>query len=94
MSDLKYNKRVWLNKEGSASNGNAVAFCAKEKFNDAGEKFWNMFLSISDCHVSARLHKSYVDTPYDFIEKLKLLKYTISDFVDFLEKNQSEFDKA
>lgn len=74
---MSYNKRTWLNKEESPSTGSVVAFDGEVTWKD--EKYRSVFLSVSDCSVSARLHKS------DFINKMKLLKNEIGLFIDHLE---------
>jgi hypothetical protein len=78
-----YNKRIWLNKEDSPSTGNAVAFDGEVIWK--GEKIRSTFLSVSDCNVSARLHKTDEDTIGDFIDKMKLLKSEIELFITYLE---------
>lgn len=47
-----------------------------------------MFVSISDCYQSARLHLTEDDTIEDFILKLKKLRNGLSDFIDHLERNK------
>ena len=79
-----YNKRTWLNKENSASTGNVVAFEGDVLYK--GEKIHSAFLSISDCNVSARLHKTDEDTLQDFIDKMKVLKSEVELFISHLEK--------
>lgn len=81
----KYSKRTWLNKDGSPSIGNVVAFDGETTWK--GEKYRNTFLSISDCAVSARLHKTDDDTIDDFIDKMKLLRSEIDEFIEYLESN-------
>lgn len=78
-----YNKRVWLNKDNSSSTGNVVAFDGEVTWKD--EKIRSVFLSVSDCSVSARLHKTDDDTIDDFIDKMKLLKNEIELFINHLE---------
>ncbi len=80
-----YNKRVWLNKNNSASIGNVVAFDGEVLWKK--EKIRSIFLSISDCNVSVRIHKDDNDTIDDFIDKIKLLKDEIELFINHLEKN-------
>ena len=80
-----YNKRTWLNKDNSASTGNVVAFDGVVGWRD--EKIRSTFLSISDCSVSARLHKSDDDMIDDFIDKMELLKNEIELFIDYLKDN-------
>lgn len=78
-----YSKRTWLNKDNSPSIGNVVAFDGETTWR--GENYRNTFLSISDCAVSARLHKTEDDTIDDFVDKIKLLKNEIELFIDHLE---------
>lgn len=85
-----YNKRIWLNDEKSPSTGNAVAYAGNITRCD-GKKEETMFLSIADCNVSARLHKSQDDTNQDFINKMKKLRNFIDDFIKYLEnENKTE----
>ncbi|MDR1343890.1 MAG: hypothetical protein LBJ39_00920 [Tannerellaceae bacterium] len=81
-----YNKRVWLNKDDSPSTGNVVAFDGEVTWRD--EKIRDVFLSVSDCNVSARLHKSDDDTIEDFIDKMELLKTEIGLFIDYLKQQK------
>lgn len=82
-----YNRRTWLNKENSSSTGNVVAF-EKEITYENGDKWHNIFLSISDCHTCTRLHKSDDDTVEDFIDKMKILRNEIDLFINHLENSQ------
>lgn len=84
MEEPKYNKRVWLNKDNSPSTGNVVAFDGVTTWRD--EKIRNIFLSVSDCNVSARLHKTDDDSIRDFVNKMKLLKDEIQLFINHLEQ--------
>lgn len=79
-----YNKRTFLNKDDSPSTGNVVAFDGDVSWKD--EKIRSTFLSVSDCNVSARLHKTEDDSVADFVDKLKLLKGEIELFINHLEK--------
>lgn len=84
MEKTRYNRRTWLNKNDSPSTGSVVAFDGITTWRD--EKIRNIFLSISDCNVSARLHKTDDDTIRDFVNKMKLLKDEIQLFITHLEK--------
>lgn len=88
MEKTYYNKRTWLNKEDSPSTGSVVAFDGNTQWK--GESYRNIFLSISDCAVSARLHKTEDDTIQDFIDKLKLLRDEIECFAEHLENSMNE----
>ncbi|MDH6308087.1 hypothetical protein M2451_002606 [Dysgonomonas sp. PFB1-18] len=81
-----YNKRTWINKDNSPSTGNVVAFDGEVDWGDG--KTRSIFLSVSDCNVSARLHKSHDDTVEDFIDKMKLLRDEINLFINHLEANK------
>ena len=82
-----YNKRTFLNKNTSPSTGNIACFNGATIWKS--KKYRNTFISISDCNCSVRLHKIEDDTMEDFIDKLKLLKNEISDFIDYLEKEKT-----
>jgi hypothetical protein len=83
MNKSMYNKRTWLNKNNSPSTGNVVAFDGEVTWRD--EKIRSIFLSVSDCSVSARLHKTDDDTIEDFIDKMRLFKNEIGLFIEHLE---------
>lgn len=78
-----YNKRTWLNKPGSPSTGHVVAFDGVTAWK--GVNIRDTFLSISDCNNSIRLHKIDDDSTEDFIDKMKLLKNEIEQFIGYLE---------
>jgi hypothetical protein len=81
-----YNSRVWLNKIGSPSTGNVVAFDG-EVNHWKGDKIRETYLQVSDCSISARLSKTSDDTVEDFIQKMKILREEIDLFVNHLERN-------
>lgn len=81
---MKYCTRKWLNPDGSPSTGNVVCFDGVCKDWD-GDEWHNTFISISDCHNSARLHKAAGDTKEDFIFKLTTLRDEIDKFISYLE---------
>lgn len=79
-----YNKRTWLNEPDKPSTGNVVCFDGMTTLRD-GKVFRNIFLSVSDCNVSARLHKTEDDSLDDFIDKMKVLRNEITEFIKHLE---------
>ena len=81
---MMYNKRTWLNKEGSPSTGNIIAYDGGTTWK--GEAIRNTFLSISDCNNSVRLHRIEDDTIDDFIEKMELLNSEIGEFITYLKQ--------
>lgn len=83
-----YCKRTWLNKPSSPSTGNIVCFDGDTTHN--GNVARNMFVSISDCYNSARLHLTEDDTIGDFISKLTVLRNELNYFINHLENNKEE----
>lgn len=81
--NAKYVHREWLNGIDSPQIGNVVAYDGDLEFNDGSHH--SIFLSISDCHSTIRLHKSEYDTEEEFIKKLKRLRGAIDDFIEHLE---------
>lgn len=79
-----YNKRTWLNPDNSPSMGSVVAFDDREIWK--GKPFGDVFLSVGDCHSRIKLHKTDDDTIEDFINKMKLLRNEIDEFINHLEK--------
>lgn len=79
----KYSKRVWLNNQKSPSTGNVIAYDGTPKFNDG--LYHSLFLKISDCHQSIKLHMAQYDTERDFINKMKKLRTVIDNFIVHLE---------
>jgi len=83
-----YNKRVWLNPEGSDSTGSVVAYQGEVTDLDTGKKYPQAFLEVADCRNKARLHLTSDDTLDAFICKLKLLKNEIELFINHLENDE------
>lgn len=81
-----YNKRTWLNPDNSPSLGSIVAYDGREMWK--GKMFGDCFLAISDCHVTAKLHKTEDDSFEDFLNKMKLLHEEIGQFIQHLENNK------
>lgn len=82
---MTYNKRTWLNKDGSPSLGSVVAFDGEVKYSDATER--TTFLAISDCSKTVKLFKN-TETIEDFINKLELLKKETELFIDHLKQTK------
>ena len=85
-STTLYNTRTWLNELSSPSTGSVVCYHGIQEYPDEKEPYENLFLEISDCHVKARLHKTIHESKNDFINKLKDLRGSITDFIYHLEK--------
>ena len=80
----RYNKRQWLNSEYSSSTGNIVCFDGDTTHNGIVAR--NIFVSISDCYNSARLHMTEDDSVEDFVKKITLLRDELTDFINHLNK--------
>lgn len=78
-----YSTRTWLNREDSPSTGSVV--CYDGEFESQDNIYRNLFLEVTDCHGSIRLHKSKEDSVEDFVEKMKLLRTEIDKFIEQLE---------
>lgn len=81
---IRYNKRQWLNSEDSPSTGNIVCFDGDITHN--GNVARNIFVSISDCYNSARLHMTEDDSVEDFVKKITLLRNELTNFINHLNK--------
>lgn len=79
---IRYNKRQWLNSVDSPSTGNIVCFDGDTTHN--GNVARNIFVSISDCYNSARLHMTEDDSVEDFVEKITLLRDELTNFINHL----------
>lgn len=87
-----YVKREWLNTEKSYSTGSVVSFCGKnaDPYHDPEKEpneDFTMYLELSDCHRKVKLHRAFNDTPQEFIDKMKLLRDHIDQFITYLEEN-------
>lgn len=80
-----YNKRTWLNADTCDSTGSIVAFDGKVTDIDTKNEYTQRFLEISDCRSKIRLHKTSDDSDEDFLNKMKLLKSEIEQFINHLE---------
>lgn len=83
--NTKFIKRVWLNDPDSPSTGNVVAYDGEiVDYDDA--PYHSTFFRVSDCHVSANIHKAAYDTEREFINKLTTIRDTLNEFIAHLEK--------
>ena len=84
----KFIRREWLNAPDSPSTGNVVAYDG-ELVDYDNEPYHSMYLCVSDCHVSAKLHRAYYDTDQEFINKMKSIRDVLNDFIAHLESEYS-----
>lgn len=83
-----YNRRVWLNKEDCFYTGSVVMYHGPDLKKDLdGEIKYYSFIEIADCHNKVRLHADGVDYQ-NYIDKIKLLRNELSDYIDYLEKQK------
>jgi len=80
-----YNKRTWLNTETCDSTSSIVAFDGTVTDIDTKNEYTQRFLEIADCRNKVRLHKTSDDSDKDFLNKMKLLKSEIEQFIYYLE---------
>ena len=78
-----YNKRVWLNSENKPSTGSLVCYYGKPHW---GGKGVDMFLELSDCHHSVRIHIAGSDEKKDYKNKIRKLEKEIRKYRKFLDK--------
>lgn len=77
--------RQFLNRKNSPSSGSVYAYHGKAPWNKRSN---TKFFELADCHQSARLHQSELDSDDDFIEKLEKVQKTLSKFIKHLKKSK------
>lgn len=80
-----HSKRVWLNKPESRSTGSVVAFEGMVDYDNGKGAELTSFLELADCHGKVRLHRASYDTRADFVNKMKVLRSVLDDFILYLE---------
>lgn len=90
MSDIKYNKRIWLNTDDSHYTGSIVLFDGVDVINHGKKLDRYSFVEISSCHGKVRIHKDDNLTMEDYIQKLKLLETEICEYRKHLESNHNQ----
>lgn len=88
LSELKYSKRMWLNREDSPSTGSVAAYRGSMPVGSGTRR--TAFLEVADCHGKVRLHVTPMDTMNDFISKMEALRDFIDQFVTFLKDEQQQ----
>lgn len=81
---VDYNKRTWLNGLDSSSTSSIVSFDGDVAYED--KQYRDVFVKISDCVHSIKLHKKDDESINVFIEKLELLNSEIQEFINHLKK--------
>lgn len=85
------NKRVWLNNEDSPSTGSIVVYHGPSNYPSSdGQEITVSFVEVADCHSKVRLHQTHKDTDEQFIEKVKLMRDTLTYFIQKLELERSK----
>ena len=81
-----YSKRCWLNPDGHASTGSVVVYDGPSTWLGRHEQPETMrVVEIADCHGKVRLHQTQTDTLDQFTAKVRLLRDTLSAFIEHLE---------
>lgn len=81
---VDYNKRTWLNGLNSSSTSSIVSFDGDVTYED--KTYRDIFVKISDCGHSIKLHKKDDENIDIFITKLELLNSEIKEFINHLKK--------
>lgn len=84
LRNTNYIRREWINDLDSPSTGNVVAYDG-EVIDCNKEPHRSTFFRVSDCHVTANIHKALYDTDDDFINKMKRIRAVLDDFINYLE---------
>ena len=89
----KYVKKIWLNPKDSASTGSIVVFDGPYKYKSDMEEIRDSFVEIKDCSNGIRLHRTFEDSEQNFINKVKILRDVLTDFIKHLNsiKKEKEF---
>lgn len=82
--NTKFIRRIWLNEPDSPSSGNVVAYDG-DVIDYDNQAYQSTYLRVSDCHVTANIHKAVYDTDKEFIDKLKRLRDVVDEFINHLE---------
>jgi len=78
-----YSRRAWLNPNSSPSTGSVVCYYGKTPFKEGADPY--VFLEVSDCNNSIRLHNSRGDSIEDFKKKVTKLRDELNRYLQFLE---------
>lgn len=87
--NTKFIKRVWLNEPDSPSSGSVVAYDG-DVIDYDNQPYQSTFLRVSDCHVSANIHKSVYDSEKEFIAKIKRIRDVLNEFITHLENEYND----
>ena len=88
-----YHVRHFLNKKGVFATSQITAFCGERKYwRDNGEDthYTETALMISDCSKTIRIHPEYGEPIQDFVDKLRLISKTCSEFADYLTHDDAQ----
>ena len=88
MSNIKYNKRTWLNNLGSHYTGSIVCSHFTDLENRGKHLDEYMFVEFSDCHSKIRIHKDNNLSKQDFVDKLKLIQNELQQFITHLSESE------
>jgi hypothetical protein len=89
LRNTNYIRREWLNDPDSPSTGNIVAYDG-DLLDCDNEPYHSTFFRVSDCHVTANIHKASYDTDDDFINKMKRIRSVLDDFINHLESTHKK----
>lgn len=84
MTKTAYNTRTFLNPSTSPSTGSIICYDGETTFHNETER--NMFVEIADCRNKVRIHKCLEDSPKQFLDKVKLMRDELNNFIKHLER--------
>lgn len=85
MSDVKYNRRVFINSIDSHYTGSIVLFDGHQVINQGKLLNRYSFMEIASCHSKVRIHRDDNLPIEDYINKLKTISENINNYVRHLE---------
>ena len=85
MSNVVYNRRIWLNSVDSHYTGSITCCDAMNIVNRGKFMERYSFIEIADCHGKIRLHTDDNFPLTEFIAKLRILEWELREFREHLE---------
>jgi hypothetical protein len=80
-----FKTRKWLNRDNSASTGSIVIYDGEPCWERAKKHSRHIFLEISDCQNSIRLHKTDQDSKKNWIKKIEDMIDSLQQYVEWLK---------
>jgi hypothetical protein len=85
VSNVIYNRRIWLNPEDCHFTGSMVCFDGKDVINQGKLLDRYTFVEVASCHGKVRIHTDANSDMQAFVEKLRNMVDELNFFIDHLE---------